>query len=459
MFRIIFPFTKMVIQNSPRRIKPISKVKHESFLYMQAPPTLSWRLDPQDSLSDWTLRVSSSDQNKIDKQSHTDRDYDTTRSRSHLNLLTKTFFVHKTVLGVGPRRSEFFVNLFKNKTGDSRDDVNKNVTKIVLLPSAVAVFPVMLDYLYAAPGSPVEITTETAVALRHLASSFGIKEMFNETTSFIKTDMNVDTAVTYLCEGKKFKNEKIVENASRIIASKFKEVKLTHLSILSPTELLPIIASPHLRINCSDSFSSRIGAYCRCREDDLTLSLLESFTHPTKMPMIAEPESLYFLHLYLYLGGMKDSRPESLYTRCLVQAPKLLKQLRSRKTETNGSTNRLNKASLDLYNELPDRIKVQILESMEVEEAIPSERVEEEPKIDIKRSNSIEKQKKKVVELQNEMEKVKMTYEKKLDYLLSRLEKKEEELKQVVDKKQSKKELSFQDHIVSIPLSQPRYCL
>jgi hypothetical protein len=90
---------------------------------------------------------------------------------------------------------------------------------------------------------------------------------------------------------------------------------------------------------------------------------------------------------------------------------------------------------------------------------MPSERVEEEPKIDIKRSNSIEKQKKKVVELQKEMEKVKMTYEKKLDYLLSRLEKKEEELKQVVDKKQSKKELSFQDHIVSTPLSQPRYCL
>ncbi|GFH54411.1 hypothetical protein CTEN210_10887 [Chaetoceros tenuissimus] len=445
----------MVMQNSPRRIKPMSKVKHESFLYMQAPPTLSWRLDPQDSLSDWTLRVSSSDQNKIDKQSHADRDYDTKRSGPHLNLLTKTFFVHKTVLGVGPRRSEFFANLFKNKTGDSRDDVNKTVTKIELLPSAVAVFPVMLDYLYAAPGSPIEITTETAVALRHLASSFGIKEMFNETTSFIQSDMNVDTAVTYLCEGKKFKNEKIVENATRIIASKFKEVKLTHLSILSPKELLPIITSPDLRIKCSESFSSRIGAYCRCRQDDLTLSLLESFTHPTRMPMIAEPESLYFLHLYLDLGGMENSRPESLYTRCIVQAPKLLKQLRSRKTETNRSTNRL---SLDLYSELPDRIKVQILERIEVQEAMPSKKDEEKPRNDIKRSDSIEKQKKKVVDLQNEMEKVKMTYEKKLDYLLSRLEKKEEELKQVVDKNQSKKDLSFQDHVVPTPLSKPRYC-
>ena len=154
---------------------------------------------------------------------------------------------------------------------------------------------------------------------------------------------------------------------------------------------------------------------------------------------------------------MEDSRPESLYTRCIVQAPKLLKQLRSRKTETNRSTDRL---SLDLYSELPDRIKVQILERMEVEEAVPSEKVVENPRNDIKRSDSIEKQKKKVVDLQNEMEKVKMTYEKKLDYLLSRLEKKEEELKQVVDmsKKQSKKDLSFQDHVVPTPLSKPKYC-
>ncbi|GFH54405.1 predicted protein [Chaetoceros tenuissimus] len=150
-----------------------------------------------------------------------------------------------------------------------------------------------------------------------------------------------------------------------------------------------------------------------------------------------------------------QKKPESLYTRCIVQAPKLLKQLRSRKTETNRSTNRL---SLDLYSELPDRIKVQILERIEVQEAMPSKKDEEKPRNDIKRSDSIEKQKKKVVDLQNEMEKVKMTYEKKLDYLLSRLEKKEEELKQVVDKNQSKKDLSFQDHVVPTPLSKPRYC-
>lgn len=427
----------IMYSHSSQRKKVGKVVRHENFLYMRAAPALSWRLDPDDSLSDWTLRVSSSDNPAIGSHGYvaqTKHSMNSLRTSSSVTRAPiKTYFVHKTILGVGPRRSEFFAKLFKRNVEDSRDDasscsVSKNSTKIELLPLAAARFPAMLDYLYAAPGTPLDINTLDAVAMRHLASSFGIKDLFMETTDFIKEDLNPETAPVYLMEARKFKNEKVAKSAILTMAKDFKAVKLTALSQLPPHCLLEIVQSEFMDLKSSEIFSSKIAAYCRCRQDEITLPLLEGLTDARTMPTIAEDESLYFLHLLILLGGKEDNNGHSLFTRCMIHAPTNLSKARNLKNsgETSKASLRHRQNNLDLYANLPDKIKVQILEKSPSLTQIPANGSEENKPIV---SRIVDKRaKKQVLKMKADMEEMKSTYDKKLEYLQTKLKKKEDEL-------------------------------
>lgn len=469
---------------STTMIKSRSKsARREKFLYMRGTPALSWRLDPDDSLSDWTLRIVSSSENPKDDlglnrfAQSTSRSTTCTRSpavsASSLHNPIKTYFVHRTVLGVGPRSSEYFAQLFKkgiadndhtdHTAEDSRDDdctcsssrnrssVSKNVTKIELLPSAASCFPVMLDYLYAPPGTPLAICSTNAVALRHLSSSFGIKSLFNETTSFIKKDLTPETAPFYLVDARKFKNSKVSSTAIKTIAANFKGVKLTALSSLPSQYLIDIVQSGHLKIDDVDRFSSKLAAYCRCRGDEITLDILEALTAPELMPTIAEEESLYFLQLVLSLGGSEEKDAKGLFTRCLEQAPKLLKKVRVRNGSFDPDTSGINRVAYrqiancnDIYNKLPDRIKVQLLErSPTTNEQDPPPPTEKKSTLSNVSRNE-RKVKKQVMKMRNEMEEMKAIHEKKVEYLKQKLGRKDEELITAKQSMKKEKRTSFE---------------
>mmetsp|Transcript_29711 Transcript_29711/g.45453 ORF Transcript_29711/g.45453 Transcript_29711/m.45453 type:complete len:546 (-) Transcript_29711:70-1707(-) len=496
-------------------------VRHENFLYMRASPALSWRLDPDESLSDWTLRVSCSNRPKdlnastvihangspvrggasnLNTNMNTTANTTANTSLSSLstaahasplllyncNAVTKTYFVHRTQLAVGPRRSEYFAKLFKaydeqrnyNHTVEARDDMNHSteerssprVTKIELLPSAASAFPAMLDYLYSAPGSPIDVDTKNAVALRHLASSFGIKPLFHETTKFIKNDLNSDTAHVYLIEAKIFQNAKVVQAALHAIASDFRSAKMTALACLPPKSMVEILQSAHLKGMESEALSSKIASYCKCREEDLTADLLESMTTVRIMPRIAEQESLYYIHLVVTLGdesrGLLTSPTSSisnssLTRRCLEQAPKLLQKVISNAGDLESIALKMSSASSlfpegiegklaerqqqankDIYDGLPDSLKVQLLEKafgaeLRQQNQVQFQQRQRNSSQDL-RQNQIsslgtKKAKRRVMQQAEELEMMKTTYEKKMEYLQNRLMKKDEELKNATD--------------------------
>eukprot|EP00521_Asterionellopsis_glacialis_P012627 CAMPEP_0195303232 /NCGR_PEP_ID=MMETSP0707-20130614/32451_1 /TAXON_ID=33640 /ORGANISM="Asterionellopsis glacialis, Strain CCMP134" /LENGTH=231 /DNA_ID=CAMNT_0040366719 /DNA_START=72 /DNA_END=763 /DNA_ORIENTATION=+ len=191
--------------------KTYERVHRDHIDYTSSAPMLTWRLDPDESLSDWTLTVISN--NELD-QSNESKDTNESRSdepdktgleeplvrtleQSPKSMFpSRKYFVHRTQLGVGPRRSEYFSNLFKKKrmsmseSSETTESTSKHKgTRIELRPSAANAFPIMLDFIYSPVGSPVEATTETAVALRHLATCFGIRELFDSITTFIKNDL------------------------------------------------------------------------------------------------------------------------------------------------------------------------------------------------------------------------------------------------------------------------------
>jgi BTB/POZ domain len=92
---------------------------------------LDWRLDPEDSLSDWTIQIVPDD------------------SGPSSPSVSKTYHVHICVLGGGAMRCGYFTCLFKNK--DSFSEGKTRTSVIHLHSTAADVFPAFLDYLYGSP--------------------------------------------------------------------------------------------------------------------------------------------------------------------------------------------------------------------------------------------------------------------------------------------------------------------
>lgn len=86
---------------------------------------LSWRQNPSESFSDWTIEIL--------EEGNTE----------HYSLCKSvTYNVHRRVLAVGPKKSDYFANIFKTNG-------SANMTQLRLSKSQAAVFPLALDYIYA----------------------------------------------------------------------------------------------------------------------------------------------------------------------------------------------------------------------------------------------------------------------------------------------------------------------
>ena len=227
---------------------------------------LSWRRDPEESLSDWTIIVSSVSTNgyyeNVDNcDSNDDED-------NRVEMTTK-YHIHKVVVGAGPRGSNYFFRLFKNETNSNDNGVvplltsssspssnqeramvkytapsplrrflfgggyynnytnNKNdsacnggtarnpedakTSHIELERSAAVAFPIMLDFMYAHSSVDVQATTKTAVALRYLGKVFDIPTLVATVNNFIRHDMTKDNIHIYVQQATVFHDEQIVQ--------------------------------------------------------------------------------------------------------------------------------------------------------------------------------------------------------------------------------------------------------
>jgi hypothetical protein len=107
---------------------------------------LSWRMDPDDCLSDWTIGIV----------------YDHTDANGVVSSKTDVYHVHKCILASGSRKSGYFIKLFSN--GGRFAEAQNSTSRIELKEIAAKAFHDFLDYLYWANSSP-NMTTENATAL------------------------------------------------------------------------------------------------------------------------------------------------------------------------------------------------------------------------------------------------------------------------------------------------------
>lgn len=160
---------------------------------MASQRTLIWTTDRNDNFSDWILLI----------------------VRSGVSWETSnvdTYHIHKSVVGVGPRPSLFLLDEFE----DHDSVFVRNTSSVELMSQAADLVPTMLDYMYNMKGDPLQITTSTATALRHLADKFGVETMFQEVNDFIRRDLNESTVYTYSNHAALFKDKQLMQAAFRL---------------------------------------------------------------------------------------------------------------------------------------------------------------------------------------------------------------------------------------------------
>jgi BTB/POZ domain len=194
---------------------------------------LLWRRDPDESKSDWTIEiVVKKHNNKAPEDGNDDNAAveDDSAAAAVGVVAVHTYHVHVRDLTVGPRRSEYFVQMLRDGGGRFAESQTRT-SRIELHEIAAAAFPVLLDFCYSTGASSVAadsipFTTNNATALYSMAKYFGIRSLRSLAKQFWKTDIRSSkTCETYYEHATMLHEEKILETATTMCTSNIMQLK------------------------------------------------------------------------------------------------------------------------------------------------------------------------------------------------------------------------------------------
>jgi hypothetical protein len=165
--------------------------------------SLSWRMEPDFSFSDWTIKV------KHRKYGHKEHSVD-------------NYHVHKRILSIGPYKSSFFADIFLS--GDQAH-TRRGTTSIELAEEPASLVPQMLDFIYS-PENHLDVSTNTAVVLRFLARVFGAWMLNKRVLEFVHKDILLSNVQMYLGQSETYDDETIVGIAARLCAQDIRSIEI-----------------------------------------------------------------------------------------------------------------------------------------------------------------------------------------------------------------------------------------
>lgn len=255
---------------------------------------LSWRLDPEESLSDWTLVIET--ENSVE---------------------SKEYYVHKNILAVGPCKGEYFASLFRTRMRESETCTSR----IVLEYGAADAVPFMLDFMYTRELR--DITSEQAVSLRYLAQYFGIKQLHRKVVSFVKEDMNMTNVHRYIQSARIFHDEKMLSLTLNICTNNIERLNTSSqlLATVDPQFFYEIISSPDVD-TCSVSchISKLVAAYCRIHQAELSDEMFVQLTNRRFIPVIDKESAMILLELEattIQTNSTSENAITCLQKRCI----------------------------------------------------------------------------------------------------------------------------------------------
>lgn len=292
--------------SSPRRVETASDSK-ESYDYShyedkirqmksaseeENNEVLAWRMDPADSLSDWTIRVTNKDDNQI-----------------------HNFHVHKNVLAAGKRKSEYFVNIFQRNSPKTQF-----ITDVGFSTAAIKAMPCLLDYMYST--KPPRISSEWAMGLRFLAQFFGVKLLFKIVMEFIQKDLCMSTILPYCRDSISLKDEKMMGVSARHIGRNILQLPEDHpvLDLIDPSFLMKVVLVTGFESEGRDLHRGKIvTAYIEKRRHTMDEDTFSALTTEDVLPVFYPKTALTLLGLEVdIVKSIKDSDVLTpLQTRCI----------------------------------------------------------------------------------------------------------------------------------------------
>ena len=228
--------------------------------YEDAP--LTWRGSPSDTFSDCTLVLANKEKDGA----------------------KTTYHVHRAVLGASDRRCLFF----KKASQKNQSNIEIHLD----YKAAQDVFPAMLDFVYF---GDLNIHTENAEALRHLAEFFQCRPLRLAVNNFIEADFSVATSIHYVRETYQFNDTPLLTVSIRESAKLFEFIDLDAFVTLEPDLFAAIVADKGFVCADSDKLSKAILHYFYKNPKSLSSKLLVQLTQ--EIPSIRPTEARALLEL------------------------------------------------------------------------------------------------------------------------------------------------------------------
>mmetsp|Transcript_16222 Transcript_16222/g.29298 ORF Transcript_16222/g.29298 Transcript_16222/m.29298 type:complete len:543 (-) Transcript_16222:72-1700(-) len=341
--------------------------------YSDKEEPLTWSLDEPSQFCDWTIEVT----RVYQKQSHSrygrehkGREINRADSkgreinRAESKPLVQHYHVHKAILSVGPRRSEYFAALFKQ---NYLSEFETNTSQITLEDSAATSFSSILDYIYN--DKKVKFTSKNATAIRHLAHYFGVRSLWKCASAYIRGDFSLETAATYLTESILYHDEKLEQASINILAERIEEINRRTLTKLPPSSFERIVSSPKLKCR-SKKLSDIVLKYCQTQGGAVDMSLLMKCTRCEVMPSVSRKSALPLLKVAVAeeekAGVNLSDTNNVLRARCMEACVEewketLAKPLLALESQDQNISRILGACSIE-HRDLPLSIQVELLE-------------------------------------------------------------------------------------------------
>lgn len=267
--------------------------------------SVDFRKQEARALSDLTLQITRRDSRKVD-----------------------TYSVHKAIVARGPRKC---MALERKLQSMMMENGKATSIDIELSERAAILVPIVLEFIYQSPN--FEITTKTAVGLRHLAEHFRIAELQEATWQFIKKDIQqLKNLELYHGEANYFNDKQTATWVAFECANKIQQIPLSS-SIwqdLTPEDFKRTIkVSRACRTGIPLQTSELVAMYCSQHVKQLTDRTFRELTCSKNLPVVSKNAALKLLQVEFQirqLNGALDTNtnthPETLSTlqrRC-VQA-------------------------------------------------------------------------------------------------------------------------------------------
>lgn len=245
----------------------------------------SWRMDATESLADFIIDVHSAESDH-----------------------TSSFFVHKHILAVGPRRSETLEKLFRS--------MGQPKTKITIANDAMSLVPMVLDYMYC-PDFEIEMETETVLGYRYLARLLKIIPLLAQTSKFILNDLAISNMSIYIAQTEYFQDGVLRSLIAAKCGERLDKIEISDLlwAEMDPSLFSQVVACPRIdREKMSSHLSLLIVEYQTLHKYEMNADIFETVTSESVIPLIDHKAAIPLLEICEEYGAAVVFQP--LQKRC-----------------------------------------------------------------------------------------------------------------------------------------------